>query len=70
MASARTNFQTRRDVSLLCFLFGLVILAGCLVNPLGVYEPWALTFGIVTVLAIASALSAVYYHFRLTASEN
>ncbi len=63
------RYHTGRSVSLLTLFVGVVVVAGCIINPRGVYRPWELTFGIGVFLAIASALSAVYFHGRLSSLD-
>jgi hypothetical protein len=65
MADDRARYITGRSVSLICVLVAIVVIAGCFINPRGIYGSWELTFGIGVFLAFASALSAAYFHSRL-----
>lgn len=70
MSPAQDKAETGRSISVLCLLGGAVLLAVCVINPTGVYEPWGLTFGACVFFVIGSACSLAYYHSRVLAEQS
>ncbi|MEQ1899924.1 MAG: hypothetical protein ABL866_04245 [Devosia sp.] len=70
MPNALVKAETSRSVAAICLVIGIALIAACLINPRGVYNPWELTFGICVVFVIGSAGALAYFHSRVIASRS
>lgn len=48
----------------------MFLIAACVINPGGVYGPWALRFGTCVLFVLSSAGAMVYFHLQITAAKS
>lgn len=70
MSSALHKAEAKHAIAFICLSVGMFLIAACLINPGGVYGPWALTFGTCVVLILTSAGALAYFRLQITAAKS
>ena len=69
MSQALDKAETGRSASLVCILVGIALTAGCLINPSGVYEPWAFYCAASVIFTALSVAAFALFHARVAAAR-